>query len=107
MKRIVSQLDKRWSSVEMVGSESRYDKYFSNMQIFEKYIYISEDVGVGSCLYKYIHAIYFTFTQRKNIGVMSLKIKEFALITIVFLSSMDGFYFYVMFMTTYLVEYYL
>ena len=84
----------------MVGSESRYDKYFSNMQIFEKYIYISEDVGVGSCLYKYIHAIYFTFTQRKNIGVMSLKIKEFALITFITLIlyiTMDGFYFYVMF----------
>jgi hypothetical protein len=28
VKGIVSQTDKRWSSVEMVGSESRYDKYF-------------------------------------------------------------------------------
>ena len=120
MKRIVSQLDKRWSSVEMVGSESRYDKYFSNMQIFEKYIYISEDVGWGLAYINIFMQYILHLHKEKILELCLLRLRCFFWICLFMLSflghekshlshtcSLDGFYFYVMFMTTYLVEYYL
>ena len=73
VKGIVSQTDKRWSSVEMVGSESRYDKYFfkyANIYLhIWKNIFISQKMWGWGLAYINIFMQYILHLhKRKNIG---------------------------------------